>query len=149
MFGVEIEKLQKQVDQVKLDLDSLKTETSEDNRKNKAETLEQDMLSTKEAIRKELDALKGSTDLLSIQMTKKLEDMLVALEVSNIELTTLKKDIIVQSKTPEIEKEIKEETEEETEEENEEEKKKDKGDRNRIQKQRDGATSKEERKENT
>lgn len=144
MFEFKLEELQTQVDQVKLDLASLKAETSEENKRIRAEAIEKDVAATKEAIKKELDFLKWSTDILSIETTKKLEAMLVALETSNVELATLKSDITLSPIVPDTEN-INKEIEKDTQEKDEEEK----WDRSWIQKQRDGATSKEERKNNT
>ena len=58
MFEFKLEELQTQVDQVKLDLASLKAETSEENKRIRAEAIEKDVAATKEAIKKELDLLK-------------------------------------------------------------------------------------------
>lgn len=103
MFEFKLEELQTQVDQVKIDLASLKAETSEENKRIIAEAIEKDVAATKEAIKKELDLLKWSTDILSIETTKKLEAMLVALETSNAELATLKSDVILSPIVPDTE----------------------------------------------
>lgn len=58
MFEFKLEELQTQVDQVRIDLDLLKKETSEEIKKTKAEAIEKDVAATKEAIKKELDLLK-------------------------------------------------------------------------------------------
>ncbi len=58
MFEFKLEELQTQVDQVKIDLDSLKAETSEEIKRTKAAAIEKDVAATKEAIKKELDTLK-------------------------------------------------------------------------------------------
>lgn len=139
-----IESLQTEVNQVKTDLDLLKAETNETIKQTKAESLEQDVSATKEKIKKELDALKGLTDATSLENARKLEAMLLTLETSNTELATLKVDVNQSngsSATPE-------ENIEENKEENKDEDK-EKWDRNRIQRQFDGVTSKEEWKTNT
>jgi len=122
---ISIETLQTKVDQVKIDLTSLKKETNETIKKTKVETLEKEIKTTEESIRKELEALKWFTDTTSIENSAKLEAMLLILETSDTELTTLKTAITNAPIIPP------------------------KKDRNWIQGQRDGVTNKEEWKTNT
>jgi len=128
-----VEILQSEVDQVKTDLDDLKTEANEKTKKDKTEAAAKKMKTTKEEINKKIEALKGLGEENNQADILKLEAMLVTLNTSNSELNTLKGDItdpILDS--PE-----------------EDEKKKTPEDRNRLEKQRDGITSKKEWKENT
>lgn len=89
-----IEILHQQVDQVKIDLENLKTETSESLKKSKAEAAADKLKNTKEEITKKLDALKGLTDATSQADVAELEALLVTLESSNNELDLLKTAII-------------------------------------------------------
>ncbi len=137
-----IESLQTEVNQVKTDLDLLKAVTNETIKQTKAESLAQDVTATKEKIKKELDALKWLTDATSLENTRKLEAMLLTLETSTTELTTLKASVTTplnsSEETPsELQEEHKEEQEDETKE------------KNWIKRQWDGVTSKEEWKTNT
>ncbi|MCX6823655.1 MAG: hypothetical protein NT085_00815 [candidate division SR1 bacterium] len=91
-----IDELQTQVDQVSTDLASLKTETNETIKKTKIEEAAVKVKTTKELITKEIDALKGLTDTISIENKAKLEKMfttLETLETSNTDLATLKADV--------------------------------------------------------
>lgn len=85
-----IETLQSQVDQVKTDLDILKTETNEALKKSKAEAAADKVKNAKEEITKKLEALKGLSDENSKADVVKLEAMLKTLETSDSELETLK-----------------------------------------------------------
>lgn len=89
-----IETLQTQVDQVKIDLDILKEETSESLKKSKAEAAADKLKSTKEEISKKIEALKGLTDANSKADIIKLESMLKTLESSDNQLETLKIAVI-------------------------------------------------------
>ncbi len=116
--GKNVEALQTQVDQVKAALDVLKNETNEALKKAKIEEAAVKVKATKEAITKEIVALKWRTDTTSIENKAKFEKMfatLETLETSNTDLAALKTEV----------------------------------NRNWIQRQRDGVTSKEERKANT
>ncbi len=144
-----IETFQSAVDQVATTLAEAKKLEDETLKKTKAETALLKVESTKTAIEtakdeasKKLKALEGKTDATSKAEISKLEaeikeyeEMLTALNESKTELTKLKTGI-----TTEPEKENEEKTENTKEETNESEK----TDRNRIQRQWDGVTSKEE-----
>ena len=91
--GKSIENLQQEVNQVKIDLDSLKKLTDESIKQNKAKEAAEKVKSTKESINKKLDELKWRTDATSIENAAKLEAMLKsleALEKSSDELQALK-----------------------------------------------------------
>ena len=137
--GKSIENLQQEVNQVKIDLDSLKKLTDESIKQNKAKEAAEKVKNTKESINKKLEELKWRTDVTSIENAAKLEAMLKsleALEKSSDELNALKTVVnepvdnaninTTKKNVPKTEKE-----------------------RNWIQRQRDGATSKEEWKTNT
>ncbi|MEI6672138.1 MAG: hypothetical protein WCL02_01965 [bacterium] len=88
-----IETLKTQVDQVTIDLNDLKTETSEDIRKTKAETLEKNTETTKETINKKIEELKILGEEKNKSDISKLEAMLVGLKTVNENLSVLKADI--------------------------------------------------------
>jgi len=94
-----IEDLQTQVDQVKKDLDALKTETAEDQKKVKAEAAADKVKTTKEEITKKIEALRLLTDANSKADVVKLEAMLVTLESFGNELETLKVAVITPVET--------------------------------------------------
>lgn len=94
-----VEILQTQVDQVAKDLLDLKKLTDETLKETKAEAAADKLKSTKEAINKKLEVLKGLTDEESKADVVKLEAMLVTLETSDKELDTLQTEIV----TPKIE----------------------------------------------
>ncbi len=155
-----VETLQTDVDQVAVALAEAKKLEDETLKKTKAETALLKVESTKTAIEtakdeasKKLKTLEGKTDATSKAEITKLEseikeyeEMLTALDASKTELTKLKTWITAEPEEKESEKkEEKKDEKEEKQEENPEEK----SDRNRIQRQRDGVTSKEEWKTNT
>ena len=88
-----IETLQTQVDQVAKDLADLKKLTDETLKQTKAEAAADKVKTAKEEINKKIEALKGLTDATSKADLAKLEAMLVTLESSETELTTLKAEI--------------------------------------------------------
>ncbi len=138
-----IETLQQDVDQVKTDLDLLKTETDELIKQNKVQAAAEKVKTTKEAINKKLNELKWLTDATSVQNSAKLEVMLntlESLESSSDELKILRTTVTESSDEPVDDTGI--DTPVETPPVIEKE-------RNWIQRQRDGATSKEEWKTNT
>jgi hypothetical protein len=97
-----VETLQKQIDDIKIDLEKLKTETSVDQKKIQARNIETDVTTAKEAIKKELEALKSKTDEESIANKTKLEKMFATLETmetSSTDLTELKADIAKSAET--------------------------------------------------
>ncbi len=97
-----MEILQKQIDDIKIDLEKLKTETSVDQKKIQARNIETDVTTAKEAIKKELEALKSKTDEESIANKTKLEKMFATLETmetSSTDLTELKADIAKSAET--------------------------------------------------
>ncbi|MEI6672136.1 MAG: hypothetical protein WCL02_01955 [bacterium] len=79
-----IETLKTQVDQVGTDIESLKTETSEELKKAKAEIIEKNALTAKQEIAQKLETLKGLTDEKSKTDTAKLEEMLKTLETTKV-----------------------------------------------------------------
>lgn len=146
-----IDELQTQVDQVGTDLTSLKTETDEAIRKTKVQEIELDAKAAKDTIQKELGVLKWmwSTNLTIQENITKLETMLTTLETSTTDLSDLKMQIQSNTTsavdnptvTPDITTPIAATTTTQPI--------KPVVDRNWIQRQRDGATSKEEWKTNT
>lgn len=130
-----VETLQTQVDQVAKDLADLKKLTDESLKHTKAEAAADKLKTTKEAINKKIEALKGLTDATSKADVLKLEAMLKTLESSDTELETLKAGIVAdKNTTTPVEKntEVSTTATTETTEENPEEKK------NRFKRQRDG-----------
>lgn len=88
-----VEKLQAQVDQVKIDLDSLKKESSDDIIKTKTTALETKVTTTKDNITKKIDELKALGEASHSAEIAKLEKMLALLTTSTSDLTDLKKDV--------------------------------------------------------
>lgn len=113
----------------------------------KAETLADQIKTAKEEANTKLKALEGKTDTTSQAEIKKIEkeineytDMLSTLDSTKTELTILKVGVTIPSTSSEV-------TPPENQEENKEDDKV--KNRNRIQRQRDGVTNKEEWKTNT
>jgi hypothetical protein len=103
-MAISVETLQKQINDIKIDLEKLKTETSVDQKKIQARNIETDVATVKETIKKELEPLKSKTDEESIANKKKLEkmsEMLETMETSSTDLTELKANI---AKSAEAEK---------------------------------------------
>lgn len=78
-----IEALKKQVDEVKIDLNSLKNETNESLKKTKAEVAAEKIEKTKGEINKKLEELNGLTDAKSQEEITQLETMLTTLKDSS------------------------------------------------------------------
>lgn len=95
-----IEILKAQVDQVKTDLDLLKTETNEASRKSKAELAADKVKNAKEEITKRLEALKWFTDAKSLADIGRLETMLKTLENSSNALDQLKNSVVTPIEAP-------------------------------------------------
>ncbi len=146
-----IETLKTEVDQVKIDLDACKAETSEEIKKSKAEAavlrtevIEKKVKAAKEEIIAKITALEAKTDATSKAEViaykadlATIEERLTSIDASKTELATLQATVT----TPEPA--ITETTDKK------DETKTDDTDKSWIRKQRDGVTSKEEWKTNT
>ena len=95
-----IEILKTKVDQIKKDLDALKAETNEAQKKTQAEAAAEKMKTAKEEINKKLEGLKGLTDENSKADVVKLEAMLKTVEGSDSELEKLKINVVEPSEAP-------------------------------------------------
>jgi len=90
-----IEILQKQVDEVRTGLDSLKSETDETLRQQKAKETTEKLKLTKEDVNKKLEELKALGEAANKSEIEKLEAMLVSLD----SLSTLQDEIIKNNNT--------------------------------------------------
>jgi hypothetical protein len=99
-----IEQLQNQVDDVNTDLISLKKETSDDIFETKSKALEIKVTNTKDAINKKIDDLKAKWEAENAVSISSLESMLVILETSTSELSTLKTNIANNAPTDDSDK---------------------------------------------